>query len=81
MFILNNLLANPAACIYMYMHLRNVFLGSTFHKSQKDYSLIDAGFCNVMCPTAGLAGAILSGIVSDKCSKVTNIPNLLYPDC
>ncbi|SQD78237.1 Sugar phosphate permease [Moritella yayanosii] len=45
----------------------------------KGYSLIDAGFAMAAYPIAGLAGAILSGIISDKIfNSNRHIPTLLY---
>src|SRR5690606_9093822 len=45
----------------------------------KGYSLIDAGFAMSTYPIAGLAGAILSGIISDKVFNANrHIPTLLY---
>lgn len=66
-------------CGDVHLSLRHVFLGSAVPARAKGYSLIDAGFAMSMYPTAGLAGAILSGILSDKVFKGNrNIPNLLY---
>lgn len=67
------------ACAAMYISRYAMFWAVLFLQEQKGYSLIDAGFAMSMYPTAGLAGAILSGILSDKVFKGNrNIPNLLY---
>ncbi|MGR5149277.1 MFS transporter [Photobacterium alginatilyticum] len=48
-------------------------------QESKGYSLIDAGFAMSAYPIAGLAGAILSGIISDKIfNSNRHIPTLLY---
>lgn len=48
-------------------------------QESKGYSLIDAGFAMSAYPIAGLAGAILSGIISDKIFNANrHIPTLLY---
>lgn len=50
-----------------------------FLQEVKGYSLIDAGFAMSTYPIAGLAGAILSGIISDKLfNSNRHIPTLLY---
>ncbi|WP_432720784.1 MFS transporter [Jeongeupia wiesaeckerbachi] len=50
-----------------------------FMQEVKGYSLLDAGFAMTAYPTAGMVGAILSGLVSDKIFKGNrHIPTLLY---
>ena len=49
--------------------LRNLVLGRVVFAGRKGYSLVDAGFAMLTYPIAGLAGAILSGIISDKLFK------------
>jgi len=69
-----------AACAAMYISRYAMSSWAVlFLQESKGYSLIDAGFAMSMYPTAGLAGAILSGVLSDKVFKGNrNIPNLLY---
>ncbi|MGQ7245739.1 MFS transporter [Halomonas sp. V046] len=48
-------------------------------QEEKGYSLLDAGFAMSTYPIAGLFGAVLSGIVSDKLfGSNRHIPTLLY---
>ncbi|ENM3953276.1 MFS transporter [Vibrio cholerae] len=82
MFILKQpvvwLIALACAAMYISRYAMSSW-AVLFLQEQKGYSLIDAGFAMSMYPTAGLAGAILSGILSDKVFKGNrNIPNLLY---
>ncbi|QTH11125.1 MFS transporter [Vibrio fluvialis] len=68
------------ACAAMYISRYAMSSWAVLYlQESKGYSLIDAGFAMSMYPTAGLAGAILSGILSDKVFKGNrNIPNLMY---
>ncbi|MGR2948319.1 MFS transporter [Vibrio vulnificus] len=82
MFILKQpvvwLIALSCAAMYISRYAMSSW-AVLFLQETKGYSLIDAGFAMSMYPTAGLAGAILSGILSDKVFKGNrNIPNLLY---
>ncbi|EOW9479126.1 MFS transporter [Vibrio cholerae] len=82
MFILKQpvvwLIALACAAMYISRYAMSSW-AVLFLQEQKGYSLIDAGFAMSMYPTAGLAGAILSGVLSDKVFKGNrNIPNLLY---
>ncbi|WP_217540591.1 MFS transporter [Vibrio metschnikovii] len=82
MFILKQpvvwLIAFACAAMYISRYAMSSW-AVLFLQEQKGYSLMDAGFAMSMYPTAGLAGAILSGILSDKVFKGNrNIPNLLY---
>ncbi|WP_159146037.1 MFS transporter, partial [Klebsiella pneumoniae] len=79
MFILKQpvvwLIALACAAMYISRYAMSSW-AVLFLQEQKGYSLIDAGFAMSMYPTAGLAGAILSGILSDKVFKGNrNIPN------
>ena len=49
--------------------LRNLVLGRVVFAGRKGYSRVDVGFAMSTYPIAGLAGAILSGIISDKLFK------------
>ncbi|MCV5388647.1 MFS transporter, partial [Escherichia coli] len=56
-----------AACAAMYISRYAMSSWAVLYLQEaKGYSLIDAGFAMSTYPIAGLAGAILSGIISDK---------------
>lgn len=68
------------ACAFMYISRYAMSSWAVlFLQETKGYSLIDAGFAMSTYPIAGLAGAILSGIISDKLFNANrHIPTLLY---
>ncbi|WP_045385173.1 MFS transporter [Vibrio rotiferianus] len=69
-----------AACAAMYISRYAMSSWAVLYLQEaKGYSLIDAGFAMSTYPIAGLAGAILSGIISDKLfNSNRHIPTLLY---
>ncbi|AQP37403.1 MFS transporter [Vibrio anguillarum] len=69
-----------AACAAMYISRYAMSSWAVLYLQEtKGYSLIDAGFAMSTYPIAGLAGAILSGIISDKVFNANrHIPTLLY---
>ncbi|OLQ92129.1 MFS transporter [Vibrio panuliri] len=69
-----------AACAAMYVSRYAMSSWAVLYLQEaKGYSLIDAGFAMSTYPIAGLAGAILSGIISDKIfNSNRHIPTLLY---
>ena len=69
-----------AACAAMYISRYAMSSWAVLYLQEvKGYSLLDAGFAMSTYPIAGLAGAILSGIVSDKLfNSNRHIPTLLY---
>ncbi|MDW2062591.1 MFS transporter, partial [Vibrio sp. Vb1076] len=69
-----------AACAAMYISRYAMSSWAVLYLQEaKGYSLIDAGFAMSTYPIAGLAGAILSGIISDKVfNSNRHIPTLLY---
>ncbi len=69
-----------AACAAMYVSRYAMSSWAVLYlQAEKGYSLIDAGFAMSTYPIAGLAGAILSGFISDKIFKSNrHIPTLLY---
>ncbi len=68
------------ACAAMYSSRYAISSWAVLYLQEvKGYSLIDAGFAMSAYPIAGLAGAILSGIISDKIfNSNRHIPTLLY---
>lgn len=68
------------ACAAMYTSRYAISSWAVLYLQEvKGYSLIDAGFAMSAYPIAGLAGAVLSGIISDKIFKANrHIPTLLY---
>ncbi|MEJ2762784.1 MFS transporter [Photobacterium sp. MCCC 1A19761] len=68
------------ACAAMYTSRYAISSWAVLYLQEtKGYSLIDAGFAMSAYPIAGLAGAILSGIISDKVFNANrHIPTLLY---
>lgn len=68
------------ACAAMYVSRYAISSWAVLYlQESKGYSLIDAGFAMSTYPIAGLAGAILSGIISDKIFNANrHIPTLLY---
>ncbi|MDG3086837.1 MFS transporter [Vibrio hannami] len=69
-----------AACAAMYISRYAMSSWAILYlQESKGYSLIDAGFAMSTYPLAGMAGAILSGIISDKVFNANrHIPTLLY---
>ncbi|ODS04914.1 MFS transporter [Vibrio scophthalmi] len=69
-----------AACAAMYVSRYAMSSWAVLYLQEvKGYSLIDAGFAMSTYPIAGLAGAILSGFISDKIFNANrHIPTLLY---
>jgi OPA family sugar phosphate sensor protein UhpC-like MFS transporter len=69
-----------AACAMMYVSRYAMSSWAILYLQEaKGYELLDAGFAMSAYPIAGLAGAILSGIVSDKVFKGNrHIPTLIY---
>lgn len=69
-----------AACAAMYISRYAMSSWAVLYLQEtKGYSLIDAGFAMSTYPIAGLAGAILSGIISDKLfGSNRHIPTLMY---
>ena len=69
-----------AACAAMYISRYAMSSWAIlFLQEAKGYSLIDAGFAMSTYPIAGLAGAVLSGVISDKLfNSNRHIPTLLY---
>lgn len=69
-----------AACAFMYISRYAMSSWAVLYlQATKGYSLIDAGLAMSMYPIAGLIGAILSGIISDKVfSGNRHIPTLMY---
>lgn len=68
------------ACASMYSSRYAISSWAVLYLQEaKGYNLIDAGFAMAKYPIAGLMGAILSGIISDKVFKSNrHIPTLLY---
>ncbi|WP_375749487.1 MFS transporter [Vibrio sp. HN007] len=69
-----------AACAAMYTSRYAMSSWAVLYlQESKGYDLIDAGFAMSTYPIAGLFGAILSGIISDKLFNANrHIPTLLY---
>ncbi len=69
-----------AACAMMYISRYAMSSWAVLYlQESKGYELLDAGFAMAAYPIAGLAGAILSGFVSDKVFKGNrHIPTLIY---
>ncbi|AGH80045.1 regulatory protein UhpC [Psychromonas sp. CNPT3] len=69
-----------AACAFMYISRYAMSSWAVLYLQEtKGYSLLDAGFAMSAYPIAGLCGAILSGIISDKIFKSNrHIPTLMY---
>lgn len=69
-----------AACSMMYVTRYAISSWAVlFLQEEKGYSLMDAGFAMSTYPIAGLAGSILSGVISDKLFKGNrHIPTLMY---
>lgn len=69
-----------AACAMMYVSRYAMSSWAVLYlQESKGYDLLDAGFAMSAYPIAGLAGAILSGMMSDKLFKSNrHIPTLIY---
>ncbi|MBV7262795.1 MFS transporter [Photobacterium sp. WH24] len=69
-----------AACAAMYVSRYAISSWAVLYlQSEKNYSLIDAGFAMSTYPIAGFFGAILAGIISDKLFNANrHIPTLMY---
>ncbi|BAJ04040.1 MFS transporter [Shewanella violacea] len=69
-----------AACAMMYVSRYAMSSWAVLYLQEvKGYSLLDAGFAMSAYPIAGLVGAILSGMVSDKIfNSNRHIPTLMY---
>ncbi|MGF1763764.1 MFS transporter [Aliivibrio kagoshimensis] len=69
-----------AACAMMYISRYAMSSWAVLYlQESKGYDLLDAGFAMSAYPIAGLAGAILSGMMSDKLFKSNrHIPTLIY---
>ncbi len=72
------LIAGACAAMYVSRYAMSSW-AVLYLQESKGYSLIDAGFAMSTYPIAGLAGAVLSGIISDKVFNANrHIPTLLY---